>query len=56
MDITAVASWLGDSVATVFTYYAQLMPDADERGRAAMAAFFAELAGPDCAPLVPRAQ
>jgi integrase len=56
VDITAVASWLGDTVATVYTYYAHLMPDADERGRVAMAAFFAELAGQDCAPLVPQAR
>jgi integrase len=54
VDITAVASWLGDTVATVYTYYAHLMPDADERGRAAMAGFFAELA--DCALPVPLAR
>jgi integrase len=56
VDITAVASWLGDTVATVYTYYAHLMPDADERGRAAMAAFFAELAGRNCALPVPQAR
>jgi hypothetical protein len=56
VDITAVAAWLGDTVATVYTYYAHLMPDADERGRAAMTGFFAELAGRDCAPPVPQAR
>jgi hypothetical protein len=56
VDITAVASWLGDTVATVYTYYAHMMPDADDRGRAAMTAFFAELAGRDCARLVPQAR
>lgn len=54
VDITAVASWLGDTVATVYTYYAHMMPDADDRGRKAMAEFFAELAGDDCAPDVPQ--
>ena len=43
-------------MATVYTYYAHLMPDADERGRAAMAAFFSELAGRDCALPVPQAR
>ena len=56
VDITTVAAWLGDTVATVYTYYAHLRPDADERGRAAMAAFFAELPGRDCAQLVPQAR
>lgn len=53
VDITAVASWLGDTVATVYRYYAHMMPDADERGRNAMAGFFAELATADCALPVP---
>ena len=52
VDITAVAAWLGDTVATVYRYYAHMMPDADERGRNAMAGFFAELAA-DCALPVP---
>ncbi len=56
VDITAVASWLGDTVATVYRYYAHMMPDADERGRAAMAGFFAELARAECAPSVPLAR
>jgi integrase len=56
VDITAVAEWLGDTVATVYQYYAHMMPDADERGRAAMTGFFAELAGADCALPVPLAR
>ena len=56
VDITAVASWLGDTVATVYRYYAHMMPDADERGRAAMAGFFSELASAESDLSVPLAR
>ena len=39
-DIVAVAAWLGDTVETVHRTCAHLMPDADDRGRAAMDEFF----------------
>jgi integrase len=38
-DIVAVAAWLGDTVQTVHSTYAHLMPDADARGRKAMDSF-----------------
>jgi integrase len=40
VDIVSVAAWLGDTVKTVYETYAHLMPDADDRGRKAMNAFF----------------
>jgi len=40
VDIVSVAAWLGDTVQVVLATYAHLMPDADERGRKAMNAFF----------------
>lgn len=41
VDIVSVAAWLGDTVQMVHQTYAHLMPDADDRGRKAMNAFFA---------------
>jgi len=41
VDVVSVAAWLGDTPATVLKTYAHLMPDADDRGRRAMDAFFA---------------
>ena len=41
VDIVSVAAWFGDTVKTVYETYAHLMPDADDRGRKAMNAFFA---------------
>jgi hypothetical protein len=38
VDVVSVAAWLGDTAQTVTTY-AHLMPDADDRGRAAMDQF-----------------
>lgn len=40
VDIAAVASFLGDTVATVYETYAHLMPDAPDRARKAMDLFF----------------
>lgn len=51
VDIVSVAAWLGDTVKTVHETYAHMMPDADDRGRKAMNAFFTE--GGSCAPDVP---
>ena len=44
VDIVSMAAWPGDTVKTVYETYAHLMPDADDRGRKAMDAFFM---GPD---------
>jgi integrase len=52
VDIVSVAAWLGDTVTTVYETYAHLMPDADDRGRKAMNAFFTVREG-SCAPDVP---
>lgn len=52
MDIVSVAAWLGDTVKTVYETYAHLMPDADDRGRKAMNAFFTAAEG-SCALDVP---
>jgi integrase len=51
VDIVSVAAWLGDTVQMVHQTYAHLMPDADDRGRKAMNAFFA--AKDSCALDVP---
>jgi integrase len=42
-SVTDVAEWIGDSVEMVYKTYAHMMPGADEKGRAAMAGFFAQL-------------
>lgn len=48
IDVTAVAAFLGDTVKTVVEYYAHLMPDAEDRARTAMDAFFrSEASAPD---------
>jgi len=52
VDIVSVAAWLGDTVKTVYETYAHLMPDADDRGRKAMNAFFTAAEG-SCALDVP---
>ncbi len=57
VDIVSVAAWLGDAVKTVYETYAHLMPDADDRGRKAMNAFFTVSEGssaPDVPSDVPR--
>jgi hypothetical protein len=48
-----VAARLGDTVKTVYETYAHLMPDADDRGRKAMNAFFMVTAESSGAPDVP---
>lgn len=48
VDIVTVAEWLGDTVKVVADTYAHMMPDADDRGRAAMDLFFTRDAA--CAP------
>lgn len=53
VDIVSVAAWLGDTVKTVYETYAHLMPDADDRGRKAMNAFFTVAVESSCAPDVP---
>jgi len=53
VDIVSVAAWLGDTVKTVYETYAHMMPDADDRGRRAMNAFFEAPAKGSCAPDVP---
>jgi integrase len=53
VDIVSVAAWLGDTVKTVYETYAHLMPDADDRGRKAMNAFFMVTVEGSCAPDVP---
>jgi len=52
VDIVSVAAWLGDTVKKVYETYAHLMPDADDRGRKAMNAFFTATEG-SCALDVP---
>lgn len=43
-SITDVAEWVGDSVQTVWSTYAHMMPGADDKARAATSRFFARLA------------
>lgn len=54
VEITAVAEWIGDTVATVWRTYAHMVPGAEGRGRTATSAFLAELDAAACAPDVPR--
>jgi integrase len=41
--VEAVAEWIGDSVEMVYKTYAHMVPGAEDKGRAAMAKFFAKL-------------
>lgn len=53
VDVAAVADFLGDTIQTVVTTYAHMMPDGADRGRHAMAAFLTGRA-PDVPPAVAR--
>ena len=53
-EVTAVAEWIGDTVATVTRTYAHMLPGAAPRGRAATAGLLAEVVAASCAPDVPR--
>lgn len=43
VPIEAVAEWIGDTVEMVYKTYAHMVPGAEEKGREAMARFFARL-------------
>jgi integrase len=53
VDIVTVAEWLGDTVKVIADTYVHMMPDVDERGRAAMDKFFTRNLSPGSALDVP---